>query len=64
MTDVEWTPVRLSNATFDGQGHTISNLTVSGSGYVEFIGYLGQSKEKSAGASAALLGSCPDKLNS
>ena len=45
MKDVEWTPVSLSNATFDGQGHTISNLTVTASsgGYAGFIGFLGSS---------------------
>ena len=36
---VQWTPIGNYSGTFDGQGHTVSGLYVSGSGgYVGFIG--------------------------
>lgn len=38
LTDVEWTPVDNFRGTFDGQGNTISNLTVSGTECVGLFG--------------------------
>ena len=50
MADVEWTPKSFFG-TFDGQGHTISNLTVSGSGFFSGI-YGGAVKDLHAGGIA------------
>lgn len=38
LSGIDWQPIRLSGATFDGQNHTITGLTISGRSEAGFIG--------------------------
>jgi len=62
LTGVNWTPIAGFGGTFDGKGHTISNLTVSGSGTDGFFGSISGATVKNLTIDKATVESTGDKV--